>query len=192
MLIVIDAYNLLKQRDNGDFIQESVKKSLIDTLSSYQRRKGHSILLVFDGGHMTWPSQEVFKDIVIVYAGKGKSADDYIKTYVAEHHKQDILLASSDRELVLWADKYDIVSIDSLSFYAIVKQSQRYKENLPVRSEVVHKTTDTENPVLDALMYTANPDVYYKDDNSYNGRKKCRVEKESRADRLLRKKLKKL
>jgi predicted RNA-binding protein with PIN domain len=192
MLILIDAYNILKQLDPGAFIQDNAKKSLVTMLSAYKNRKGHSIMLVFDGGHSPWPLQEKQKNVVVVYAGQGKSADDYIKSYIAEHSKQDILLVSSDRELALWANKYGIVSMNALSFYAIAKDSIQSLEKSVARSGVTHKTTETQNPILDALMYDTVPDAFYKQEENNNVRRKFNSEKESKIDRLLRKKVEKL
>lgn len=192
MLILIDAYNLLKQQDPGAFIQDSAKNSLINMLSAYQKRKGHSIMLVFDGGRSSWPIQERHKNLVVIYAGQGKSADDYIKVYLAKHYKQDILLVSSDRELAFWANKYGIVSMNALSFYAIAKDSLQSLERSIHRHGATHKTTDTENPVLDALMYDTVPDVFYKQEVSGKDNQKFNKEKESKIDRLLRKKVEKL
>jgi predicted RNA-binding protein with PIN domain len=192
MLIMIDAYNLLKQQDSGAFIQDSAKHNLVNMLSAYKKLKGHSILLIFDGGASLRPSQEIQKNIIVVYAGQGKSADDYIKFYLAEHPKQDILLVSSDRELALWASTYGIASMDALPFYAFVQDSLHAAKKVAKPVGLTYKTTHRENPVLDMLMYDAVPEVSSKEGIGAKPREKLKKEKESKIDRLLRKKVEKL
>ena len=120
MIILIDGYNLLKQHDPGAYIEESVRERLMRVLGAYHKRRGTLLCLFLMEGPTPWPVQETKDGIVVIYAGYGKSADDYINHYIAEHHKEDLLLVSSDRELGLWASKYDIASMDSLPFYDII------------------------------------------------------------------------
>lgn len=193
MIILIDGYNLLKQRDSGIYIEDNVREKLIRTLCVYHKRKGHSIMLIFDGGLHVWPTQEIKLGVIVIYVGYGKSADDYIKYYIAEHPKQDLLLVSSDRELGLWASKYNIASIDSMPFYGIMVNTMSHKDKQKHRQSSAVKTTSTENDFLDALMEDSSVHVVVKeDDKQFGAIKKWHAPKESKIDQLLRKKIEKL
>ena len=82
MIILIDGYNLLKQRNPGIYVEDSVREQFIRLLGAYHKRRGHVMMLIFDGGTHLWPIQENKAGIVVIYAGNGKSADDYIKYYI--------------------------------------------------------------------------------------------------------------
>ncbi len=192
MIILVDGYNLLKQRDPGAYIEDSARDQFIRLLGAYHKRRDHHIMLIFDGGPMPWPVQETKAGIIVVYAGYGKSADDYIKYYIAEHHKADLLLVSSDRELGLWASKYDIASINSLSFYDIIVDTAAHEDRRKQKPQSAVKTTTTDDPFLDALMEEATTRVTSKEQDKLVGDTRARGQKESKIDRLLRKKIEKL
>ena len=193
MIILIDGYNLLKQRNPGIYVEDSVREQFIRLLGAYHKRRGHVMMLIFDGGTHLWPIQENKAGIVVIYAGNGKSADDYIKYYIAEHHKDDLLLVSSDRELGLWASKYDIASINSLPFYDIIIDTLAQQDKHKQKPGAAVKTTETEDPFLDALMKDASTHVASKEqDRPKVGDMRAREHRESKIDRLLRKKIEKL
>ncbi len=192
MVIIIDGYNLLKQLDPGAYIEDRAKDHLARSLGAYIKRRGHTILLIFDGGIYPWPIQESKAGIMILYAGHKRTADDYIKLYIAEHQKDDLLLVSSDRELCLWASKYDCASMNSLPFYSIIKDTLEHKDKPSRKLETVVKTTTTEDPFLDALMEDAKTDIYIKEDDWLELTSKIKHNRESKIDRLLRKKIEKL
>ena len=193
MIILIDGYNLLKQRDAGIYIENHVREKFIRLLGAYHKRRGHAIVLIFDGGPSLKSVQEVNDGIVIVYAGAGKSADDYIKQYIAKHRTQDLLLVSSDRELNHWAAAHAIASMDSMAFYGIITAAHAHKDGKKQAAGSVVKMTATENPSLDALMEEATAHMAYKeDDGGRHDRVRSEGHKESKIDRLLRKKIEKL
>lgn len=193
MIILIDGYNILKQRDPGAYIHENIREQLIRVLGLYCKKRGHLILLIFDGGSCSWPVRETKSGIFIIYAGAGNSADDFIKQYIAEHHTDDLLLVSSDRELGAWASKYDIASMDSLPFYNIITDTRAYTAMQKKKPCAVVKTTEREDPSLDALMEEASAKVMTKEEDKWRaGEVLPRGKKESKRDRLLRKKIEKL
>ena len=192
MIILIDGYNVLKQRDPSIYVEDSARDQFIRSLGAYHKRRGHHIVLIFDGGIYPWPILETKTGIEVIYAGYRKTADDYIKYYIAEHHKEDLLLVSSDRELGLWASKHDIASIDSLSFYDILTEAMA-DGNYKQKSRSIVKTTATDDPFLDALMEDASRNMASKeDDRKIVDKTETRGHKESKIDRLLRKKIEKL
>lgn len=193
MIILIDGYNLLKQRDPGAYVEDSARDQLIRSLGAYHKRRGHLMILIFDGGIYPWPVQETKSGVLVIYAGYGTSADDYIKYYIAEHHKDDLLLVSSDRELGLWASRYDIASMDSLPFYDIIVNTLAHHDKHKQKPGAAVKTTASDDPFLDALMEDASTSVASKEEDRLQGDKtRVRGHKESKIDRLLRKKIEKL
>jgi hypothetical protein len=191
MIILIDGYNLLKQLEPGVFIEESTREKFIRTLGAYHRRRGHLILLIFDGGPHHWPVQEAKAGILVIYVGLGKSADDFIKQYIAEHFREDLFLISSDRELGLWAAKYDTPSMDALPFYDII-MSGHAVGHAKLRAGSAVKTTESQDAALDALMLEASERVAAKTEDRLQETKRRSGKQESKIDRLLRKKIEKL
>src|SRR6266404_6481136 len=120
MIIVVDAYNLLRSvPPYKKTVTDKERAQFIAKLSLYGRRKGHKIVIVFDGGPHEWPFKENMKTVVVVYSGIHESADDYIKEYIDAHHTKDLLLVSSDAELNRWAERLNIPSIDSATFFQL-------------------------------------------------------------------------
>jgi hypothetical protein len=192
MIILIDGYNLLKQRDMGAFIEESARDQFIRMLGDYHKRRGHLILLIFDGGACAWPIQVAQAGIIVIYAGSGKSADDFIKEYIAEHYREDLFLVSSDRELDLWASKFDIPSMNSLPFYDIITSGHTEDNVKKMRPGEAVKTTSYIDPDLDTLMLAASERIELKQEDRQLGKKHMSGKQESKIDRLLRKKIEKL
>jgi len=176
----------------GQYIEDKLRQQLIYQLAAYQKKRGHSIILVFDGGTTSWPAQEKNCGVCVVYPGFKKTADEYIKNYITEFHGQDLLLVSSDRELNLWANKYDIVSLDSISFFKILNDTLTGKTTSKQKKTCTVKTTSTEDPFLDALMQDSTKHIPLKDeDRPYTTRTKQGKEI-PKIERILRKKLEKL
>jgi hypothetical protein len=192
MIILIDGYNLLKQRYPGAFIEESIRDQFVWMLGTYHKRRGHLILLIFDGGSYAWPIQEAKAGIIVIYAGSGKSADDFIKQYIAEHHREDLFLVSSDRELGLWASRFDVPSMNSLPFYDIITSGYTDDAKKKMRQGEAIKTTTYVDPDLDALMQEASERLVPKPEDRQIGQKRRSGQQESKIDRLLRKKIEKL
>lgn len=195
MIIIVDAYNLLRsvppyKKTTTD--QERVR--FIAQLSAYGRRKGHKMIIVFDGGPHEWPFKENGKTATVVYSGIHESADDYIKEYVEAHHAKDLLLVSSDRELNHWAERHAIPSIDSSSFFQLLRQELSVGKAIASKQNEVVKLTRDEMSDIDALMMEASKSVPIKSEDLApvgKGRdsKKAQV---SKNERVLLKKLNKL
>lgn len=192
MIILIDGYNLLKQRFSGTYIEDRVVDQFVRQLGAYRKKRGHSVVVVFDGGTMPWPEQRHKHDITIVFAGYKRTADDYIKDYIAEHHKTELLLISSDRELNNWASRHDIVSMNSLDFFVILKETLAVEtQNKKPVSELI-KTTESSSEYLDEIMRESSMNVQVKEDNAHKVLRSKRSQKLAKHEQLLRKKIDKL
>jgi len=194
MIIVVDAYNLLRSvPPYKKIVTDEERAKFIARLGVYGKRKGHKMVIVFDGGPHEWPFKENKKTVIVVYSGIHESADDYIKEYIEVHRAKDLLLVSSDSELNYWATRHNIPSIDSSSFQQLLYQELYVKESsLAQQSEVIKLGSEPLD--IDALMIEASKNVPIKSEDfapisKNRGSKKAQVSKQERA---LLKKLHKL
>lgn len=198
MIIVVDAYNLLRATPPyKKTITDKERKHFIANLSAYGRAKGHKIIIVFDGGPHEWPFKENFKIVQVVYSGIHESADDYIKEYIEAHKEKDLLLVSSDSELNRFAQHRNIASIDSSSFAGLLREGLMTQNSFEQKSqnEIIKLNQDKEfrsdaQQVLDKLMTEASKKVFEKSEDFAQVHKKDK--QLSKQDRALLQKLKKL
>jgi len=192
MIIVIDGYNVLKQVFHEKQISERDRDFFIKQLKKYTKKKGHKIILVFDGGPYDWVSKERDNGVYIVYAGVNSTADDVIKRYLEEHQNLDILLISSDRDINRFAQRLDIEYIDSIDFYAILQKSVK-KTVMPksITQAKAVKISKEENEALDRLMQEASVVVNYKAEDFVNVHELSKSKSEARSKKE-KKKLKQL
>jgi len=124
MIILIDAYNVLKQNVQGD-VSLAMSEQFLAKLALYGRKKKHTLIVVFDGGSFHWPYEDKRKHITVVYSGYRSSADDIIKEIIATRHQNDMLLVSSDRALCLYTEEYNIPSINPEDFMPYVYKHEK-------------------------------------------------------------------
>lgn len=187
MIIIIDAYNILKQVV-GRHVTEKDRAHFIRLLNTYHAKKKHSIIAIFDGGPTRNPLAQMQGAIKIVYSGK-ESADHYIVNYLNEHKNEDLLLVSSDRALVSHAQSLSIASIDALAFYMLLTQHDGAAITKP-SSERTIKTSQANEPELDQLMRESTH-LEIKPEDGVKSRKSSKYSL-SKHERLLQKKIKKL
>lgn len=186
MHIIIDGYNVLKQALGSKMVSDSQRRAFINMLGKYAEKKNHHIVVVFDGGPDVWPSQEKDHGILVAYSGIKQSADDEIKKAVLQ--KPHVLLVTSDNELKAVA-KHETMIMDSLEFYALVKQELMPREK-PVHG-ILRKTSTEENPLVDELMRKDSQTIY-KGEGQESKERKARGQTLSKKERAYLQKLKKL
>lgn len=194
MTIIIDGYNLLKQREPYGHISEEQRSWLLKQLRSYAVKRNHDIVLVFDGGPMPWISRERQYGIIVVYSGWQITADDAIKEYIDEHQARDLLLVSSDADLCSWASDRSVASIDAHDFWDILEVVVKREPKQDAGEPSIVKTTKRVDEALDAIMNEAAEKAYDKD-QATRVRKHARkrlARTSSKRDRLLKKKIDKL
>lgn len=193
MEIIIDGYNLLKQILPHIMVSSRERNHFIARLNVYAKHKGHNIICVFDGGDRERPTSDRIGKVTVVYSGYQLSADAYIKEYVAKRKAYDILLVSSDRELCVWAARYDIPSLDVHHFNtALLQGTNLNRQNAPEQQLV--KVSEVQSQELDALMEEAAKQMVIKSEES-DYRHKNRSSPSytpSKKERALLKKIKKL
>ena len=151
MIIVVDAYNVLKQIIRGTLVTENARTTFITQLGMYSKKKGHDLVVVFDAGPYERPFKELVKGVKVVYSGIHESADQWIKKYIEQHKSYDILLISTDRELNNYAARYAVQSLDSLDFYAMVKQTL-HQQGCQTKQSPIVKIAHDSSQEIDALM----------------------------------------
>jgi predicted RNA-binding protein with PIN domain len=125
MHILIDGYNLIRQSvDLRRFERQSLeagRKALIDWLSQYRKRKGHRITVVFDGwiSGSAQEERDYHSGIQIIYSSRGVKADDVMKRITASSD-EEILVVSSDREIISYASRKGRATLSSIEFESIV------------------------------------------------------------------------
>lgn len=154
MIILIDAYNLLKTVLHTQFIQDAQRTQFLNLFERYaQRRFSNQIILVFDGGQNPYEIEENYKHLTFFYSGFKQSADDIIKKKLTAYKGFDILLVTSDRELRSYAKQYQIESLGSMEFYRILSDVMKIQDTKEILvAQTIHKTSEDKNKYLDALM----------------------------------------
>lgn len=123
MIIIVDGYNVLRGVLEGGVATEQDRNQFQSLLRRYARFKKHKMIVVFDGGQSSFPEKIQQRGLTIIYSGYIDTADDLIKKKLTSLHGKDVLLVSSDRELNVWASKYDIPSIGAQDFYELIQSS---------------------------------------------------------------------
>jgi len=127
MHILIDGYNLIRQSiDLRRFERQSLeagREALIAWLAEYRARKGHEITIVFDGWESGQPREErdYSSGIHIIYSARGVKADDVLKR-IAASTDEEILVVSSDREVISFAVRKSRATLSSPEFESIVNK----------------------------------------------------------------------
>lgn len=154
MHILIDGYNLIRQSvDLKRFERQSLeagRRALIDWLAFYRRRKGHDVTVVFDGWKSGSPLEErdYSSGIHITYTSLSVKADDVIKRILASSD-EEILVVSSDREIVSFAARRGKATLSSLEFETLVnKQATSMNSTYPEDKgeEEESRTTSKKGP----------------------------------------------
>jgi len=196
MIIIVDAYNLLRAvPPYNKTTTDQERARFIAQLSGYGRRKGHKIVIIFDGGPHEWPFKENMKTVQVVYSGIHQSADDYIKEYIEANRAKDLLLVSSDSELNHFAARYAVPSIDSATFHHLLQEDVRMKTGVSKRvADVVVKFNHDNSVDIDALMMEASKTVPTKSEDFARGSidRDSKKSTLSKQERSLLKKLNKL
>ncbi len=200
MILIIDAYNLIKQISGIDFVTEGLRQKFIDRLVRYAQAKSLEILLVFDGGD---GFQYTRKPVTVFYSGQVESADDLIQellaSFASKAFQAQILLVTCDRELLNVAQAVKISSLSVTQFY-------KYLLNFEIESNLV-KTDKTSynkdiceiyssnNLELNKLMLADELDVSelkIKEFENQKNNRQLRGQAVSKRERQLKKKTNKL
>jgi predicted RNA-binding protein with PIN domain len=126
--IIIDGYNLIRQSSRfGKYDRQDIqlgREALVEMLSAYKKKAAHRITVVFDGTGA--PEFAYHRDKVqgihITYSHQGETADTVILR-LAAMKKEQVLVVSSDREIVHHAAASGAATISSPEFEMIMAEA---------------------------------------------------------------------
>jgi predicted RNA-binding protein with PIN domain len=205
MILLVDGYNFIK----GIFpfrkgCLEECRQQLIRLLSQYRILRANrikEIIAVFDGGLFQRATREVHRGIVVLFAGRSRSADDWIVEYAESHKGYQTLVVSNDRELrkrcvnvgceVIKIDEFDCRVREALRDFS---EEQSKMKLLPRGGVTKFEREEGTSLELDLLMEQASLGRSYKNDDAFdeNAFSKEREKKLSKKEKKRQKVLKKL
>lgn len=165
MIIIVDAYNILKYLYQDKLITEKQRSQFIEQLIKYGKKKRHEVLVVFDGGQYGLSDRSIKKPVTIIYTGAQERADDYIIRQMEKYKNYDVLIVSTDREITLRAEKQNIPFIDAPLFYTFVCKAFNVSKEKNENSKTTYKLHTESNPVVDELMYSIQIPTYLEKDD---------------------------
>jgi len=118
--LIIDGYNLIRQSDTFRRLDarklEQGREALLARLVAYQKVRNHPITVVFDGwgGFNLDSTIQRHQGIVVIYTGKGETADDWIKRTIEKMQYGAVI--TSDRDIGRYAERVGIAAIPSRLF----------------------------------------------------------------------------
>jgi len=125
MHIIVDGYNLIRQSDTLRGYErtslEAGRQALIRRLAAYRTLRGHRITVVFDGWVGGSPREERDRagGVEIIYSRRGEKADEVIKRLL-QPGSEEIMVVTSDREIVSFAARRGKTSIASAAFSGLL------------------------------------------------------------------------
>jgi predicted RNA-binding protein with PIN domain len=150
MRIIIDGYNLIRQSGFRHYEQKSLeegRKALIRSLVEYQKKRRHSITVVFDGWLGGSPNEERDRagGVEIIYSRLGEKADEVIKRLSAKSG-EEIAVVTSDRDIATYVTRRGHSVISSPAFDNLL-------EAMP---ESVKTTSDADAAQTSDIYYRKN------------------------------------
>ncbi|MFO0773176.1 MAG: NYN domain-containing protein [Nitrospiraceae bacterium] len=121
--VIVDGYNLLGAQARGfsvaSFMTEAARERLIADLSAYHHRKGHEVIVIFDGWRdgSAVEGQEFRSGVEVRYSKRGERADHVI-TRLADEWGTGCAVVSSDREVAHRARAAGAFVMGALEFSA--------------------------------------------------------------------------
>lgn len=193
MKLIIDGYNLIKKVIKMHHISTNDRDQFLKRLGLYAKNKGLHVLIVLDGGDVGFNYHEKVYGIEVIYSGFQETADDVIIRYMQNYRSQEeLMVISSDREIVDLATSRRIDILKSEEFYKLLQASE--SSNTRVSSNNlnnINKLSTSKNLELDELMEQASRNLVIKPDNISLARKPV-IKKISKAESQKARKLKKL
>ena len=79
MILLVDAYNVLKRGSSRQQITQGQREAFIARLAAYAAKRNHEIIAVFDGGDSSYPINERQKSVRVIFSGDRMTADDVLQ-----------------------------------------------------------------------------------------------------------------
>lgn len=193
MKLIIDGYNLIKKISKSKHISVKTRDQYLRQLGDYANHKKLQILIVFDGGDSSFNYRELVYGIEVLYSGFLESADDVINRYIKQYnHQQELLIISSDNEIINCAASHNIDTFKSEDFYILVQDSyQSINKQVCLQKNPLNKISAIINPDLDSLMELSSRQIKPKSEEKVRLRVP-ETQKLSKHEKQILRKLKKL
>jgi predicted RNA-binding protein with PIN domain len=125
--IIVDGYNLIRQSQFRQYERISLeegRKALIRSLIAYQKNRGHSITVVFDGWIGGSPDEERDREggVEIIYSRIGEKADEVIKRLAAQGG-EEMTVVTSDRAIATYAAHRGKSVVASATFESLLESA---------------------------------------------------------------------
>ncbi len=128
MDVIVDGYNLIfnikelgSSTEKGDI--EFMRNRFLSILEQYKEERKHKLIVVFDGKGYGNSCKNEVSGIDVVYSRSGLDADEEIKRMVSNSkHPRQIIVVTSDRNIIQFVRKYGSKVVEPLKFYKDVKK----------------------------------------------------------------------
>lgn len=193
MTLIIDAYNVLKQLSSAQHISQIQRDAFVRKLSSYAERKGHRIIIVFDGGTSKHPHRLRESGVEVIYAGYAMSADEVIKHLCDTLRNEQVAVISSDRSLCAYVSYSNIACIDAHLLQDLIQHADKQEPLRLVKAEekARKRTGHVSSSELDELMHAGSEQLLIKSEDEEYAEQKKRLVNRTKLSKT-EKKLKKL
>lgn len=155
MILLIDGYNVLKSHLASGYANDADRHRFIQRLLKFAARKGHKLIVVFDGGSHPWQLSDTLDGQEIIYSGYKQTADVVLRHLMAHYKGKDAMVISSDREVRRYAKHHGLTSIGAQDFLGTLQEVVAVSTVISGSAQAV-KTTQGTVPGLDELMQEAS------------------------------------
>jgi len=128
MIVIVDAYNILKYVHGSDGVGEREKEDFLSVVRVRARMKQYNVIVVFDGGSSSYPLRYDDHGIEVMYAGNRQSADHAIEALCGTYRGREVVVVSADRMLCQAVKKLNAVCIEPPLYLHRIHESRRQKE----------------------------------------------------------------
>lgn len=139
MYYLIDGYNLIFSLIESKESLQTLRQKVIRSLQKQFAKRGISGTLVFDGAHRRDEESGLSysSPLIIAYAPKGQSADDYIVEWIeAAKNPKQITVVTNDRGLAMHAKSHGAkAQSNDLFIDWLRKRKKKGKETEPKDSQ---------------------------------------------------------
>lgn len=195
MIVLLDAYNILKQTQPTREISDAQRRAFIDRVERYAHARDHAVFIVFDGGTGRFPSKSNRGPVQVIYSGTQQSADDVVKRLCAEYAQKQVVVVSSDRQVCAYASLKGAVCLDADLWESVLAGARENVSPVALVKDtgVAHKRPGHESTAeLDALMQQASSQMMVKAEDDHEVCRKSAKQTLSKAEKQLKKLVKKL
>lgn len=128
--LIIDGYNIIRaqpyQWSMRDIELQGAREKLIYYLNNYLQDKEHKITVIFDAHRRDdedlFGGKSKVGKVNVIFTRPGETADHLIKKMVEEiPQKSNMIVATSDREIINFVEKFGVKTVSAMNFYHRIK-----------------------------------------------------------------------